>query len=325
MINEYYVYKRWENLDQILKSNTSYTNKNYRIEALSVTKNKIFISNNIEGKRQVLIEFHREELKDYSPIQINGLSISILENPLISINNIYLTIALIDLGLDEAFLAFTTSIVIRIQDSQSDYETIEKIERIFKEYLDFFTRKTEKCLSEIQEQGLFAELSELFTQVKSIGDSAVMYWEGPTKGRRDFVLDCKEVEIKSIIKINDKTVTITSENQLEPLDLPLYLHLYTLEKVNNGKTIIDLVNQIFTDLMTISSKKALLGKLFLLGVDIDTYISDNRYRVVEIISYNIDDNFPRIKKADIPAEVFDVKYKLDLKLIKGELIFDEKK
>jgi|GEM_PF-6078398 len=322
MIDEYYVYKRWESLDQKLKEGNFYLNRNHRIEALLISKNSIFISNNIDGNRQIYIEFNPIDLRDYLPLQINGLSISIIEKLDLSVNSIYLVISLTDLSLDEAFLAFTTSIVLRIQDSISSLDTIMKIEKIFKAYLDFFSKKTSEVLTDIQEQGLFAELYELNNQMQLKSDDIVMNWEGPSMGRRDFVFDDYEIEIKSSIKLNDRTIMITSENQLEPLILPVYLHFYALEKINNGETIIDLSQSIMAKLTNINLKRIFIGKLFSLGIDIQTYIPHNRYRVVKIISYLIDENFPRIKKAHIPTEVFDIRYKLDLKSIKGDPIFD---
>jgi hypothetical protein len=308
-------------LRDILNIDERYQDNRYRTEALSFDwNNTVFLADNINGEKRVFIEFDKAEIMGYLPIQVNGLDIKVSENNQISNSMLYLCIALADLQLEEAFLAFTSSIVLTIQKSTSNLETIKIIEEIIKRYTDFFSRKSTYSLSEIQEQGLFAELFELSNLINIYGEKAIKSWEGPEKRRRDFIFNDFEIEVKSTMKLSDTVTTVTSIKQLEPFDMPLYLHLHALEKSNTGIQIIDIIDRIIEKISSIQYKKMFLGKLFLLGIDKDTYEPKQSYRVVSSTKYVVDDSFPRIKSENIPVEVFEIKYKIDLKSIKGEML-----
>lgn len=319
MINEFYIYSRWEKLGQKIEEDIKYSDNRYRLEALPFEwNNPVFLSDNIKGNKSIYIEFHEDEIKDYVPLQINGLDIKVTANNQISSNMLYLNIALHDIVLEPAFLAFTSSIITNIQLCTSSLDSINTIENIIKKYTDFFSKKNINKITSIKEQGLFAELYELSYQIDKRGEECVKSWEGPEKRRRDFVFEDCDIEIKSTSKINDMTVTITSENQLEPSTNILYLHVYVLEKANTGFTIVDIINEIIVKLVSIHYQKMFIGKLFLLGIDPLTYETESKYKIVRITSYEVNESFPRVKKLHIPNEVFEITYKLDLKSIKGE-------
>jgi hypothetical protein len=190
MINEFYIYSRWEKLGQKIEEDIKYSDNRYRLEALPFEwNNPVFLSDNIKGNKSIYIEFHEDEIKDYVPLQINGLDIKVTANNQISSNMLYLNIALHDIVLEPAFLAFTSSIITNIQLCTSSLDSINTIENIIKKYTDFFSKKNINKITSIKEQGLFAELYELSYQIDKRGEECVKSWEGPEKRRRDFVFE----------------------------------------------------------------------------------------------------------------------------------------
>ena len=109
--------------------------------------------------------------------------------------------------------------------------------------------------------------------------------------------------------MKEKKITVTGENQLEPTDIPLYLHVYSLEKITEGATVKTLYDSIIKQVLDVTYKKIFIGKLILIGVDAKTYNPLNAYRVIDIMRYVVDETFPRINSKNIPDEVYDVKYK----------------
>ena len=171
----------------MIKEDDTYEHDKYRIEALSyVAYNHMFLANNRAGYKQFYIEFAKGVLDNYKPLQINGLNVSIIKNSNLSEDKEYLSISLVDLKLEEAFLAFITSIAIRLHDAHDDFTSINVIENVFKMYLNFFDMRNETTLSEIQEQGLFAELYELYNQINEKRESVITSWEGPEKTEKRF-------------------------------------------------------------------------------------------------------------------------------------------
>ena len=76
----------------------------------------------------------------------------------------------------------------------------------------------------------------------------IKYWEGIYKNKHDFVYENNAVEIKTTKNQSRLDIKISNENQLLSMNNEkLELVVYKLDKVEAGKSIYDLANEIFSN------------------------------------------------------------------------------
>ena len=124
-------------------------------------QNNIFISNNCNGERSFLIEFSREWLQGYTPQKVNGLLVSVHDNPKLTPGKLYLEVKNSNKENDNAYIAFSVVFFNALDQTSSDAEALEAYEETVNTYHDFF--KYRKELSKEEEQGIIAELLFLKT------------------------------------------------------------------------------------------------------------------------------------------------------------------
>lgn len=165
-------------------------------------------------------------------------------------------------------------------------------------------------------KGMVGELSFLKRLAKQIGwIDAVESWMGPEGTDRDFVVDEKWYEIKTISTGKDK-VTISSLNQLE-VDKIGNLVIYHVDKTSetdaSAVSIVQLVNGIRTELKDLPiQQQKFESKLILLG-----YLNRESYEKIffsmgETFYYIVDNSFPRLVTSCVPSEVVSAKYELSI-------------
>ena len=86
-----------------------------------------------------------------------------------------------------------------------------------------------------------------------------------------------------------------------------------LEKNPNGNIdVVTCANEVLSLLNNVQYNKIFVCKLLQCGVNIKNYSSNNKYTCIYKREYIIDNDFPCLKKTNIPNVVFDVKYKINL-------------
>lgn len=202
---------------------------------------------------------------------------------------------------------------IRTEDNPNDYvrilrETIEK-------WREFFKSPAQKVLSDKQIIGLFGELSFLRQAMEAGIDFAPDFWNGPLRAPQDFQGSRTAVEIKAISSFSIKTVHISNEAQLDNSRYDqLFLSVYRIEKNNErGMTLPELVEQTATAMIP-ARRNRFYAKLTCAGYDREKAgeLYTNGYRILENISYSVEDDFPRITKGILPVGISEVEYTLDL-------------
>jgi Putative PD-(D/E)XK family member, (DUF4420) len=171
-------------------------------------------------------------------------------------------------------------------------------------------------LSISAQKGLFGELHVLQRLTSKIGiERAIHAWKGPEGGIRDFDLGGAAIEVKTTAGRGLLTVRISSEHQLEnALVNPLLLWCNAIEKIVNGKSLNDVVEEV-RDLLSGYEELCDLYQIKLLAVG---YSTSDRHRytssflVREEFIYRIEQDFPRIVSSDLMDCVFNVTYSVDL-------------
>lgn len=306
-------FKKWIELDEKVYENLN--NDSITIYLKANCYNNVFITNDKNNHRMFMIEFHNKSLNGYKPIFINGINIFIDNNTKIDPNKKYLIFENTNPKMDDAFIAFSISVIGDLKKCDSDTETLFQIEKILKDYKNFFSFK--KNMKKMEEQGLVAELDYLNKLIDKFNDNAVNAWNGCEKNKHDFIFDDnKAIEIKSTLNEEQSIVSISNENQLEVGKLEeLKLKLYVFNENDNGKTVDYYINKIYNKLASFQSKKTFMSKIYMHKIDPYTYKGKYKFDIEVIKSYTVNDSFPRIDKSNISFEVYDVKYKLNLSSI----------
>ncbi len=207
----------------------------------------------------------------------------------------------------DIFMAFSASLYEKAI-SKNNENIINLIKETMNDYIDYF-KGNKKGLSEIEQQGLFGELTFINENVES-NKEIINNWEGIFKNKHDFVFKDYSVEIKTTRNQTELDIKISNENQLDNSYVKeLELVVYRLEKVNVGKTLYDL----YQELVNKIDKKYLIefkAKLIKAGFDINEMDNLERFRLVERYDFIVNDSFPKITKKELITGVHDVKYSI---------------
>ena len=198
----------------------------------------------------------------------------------------------------------------------------ESIQLFFEELnlaKDFFEDEgAPKKLKQESQIGLFGEiyiLSKLITKKLSIKDS-LLSWTGPFK-KHDFTTDKILLETKTTIT-SSKKINTSSTNQISPtFKKNLYLTFVQLSKVSSGLTLAQIIDEFYEKL---KEESDILANEFMLKLAKVKYFYlhkseyDQKYLIDKTNYFEVRDDFPYIKKVEIPDELSDlsITYKIDL-------------
>ncbi len=174
-------------------------------------------------------------------------------------------------------------------------------------------------LSVFEQQGLYGELNFLLKLLQHNEDkySVINSWVGVDKEVRDFQYNNWAVEVKTSSGNNHQKVQISNERQLDDTHVGR-LHLYHLSveaSKGNGENLNDKVTILREYLIDTPSALSLFNNRLLeagyLDAHADMY-TERCYVKRDENYYEVKDDFPRIKEADIKNGIGDVKYTLIL-------------
>lgn len=173
-------------------------------------------------------------------------------------------------------------------------------------------------LSADQQRGLFGELCALRdVLIPALGRGhGIESWTGPRGAPQDFRGAAWAVEVKTVLAPMS-TVHITNEAQLDEsgLDSLMLLAVQLAESKTSGNSLPDLISVLRAMAADDPiASEALNDRLFLAGYlddHADRYRTE-RWRQVAMLFFDVRDNFPRIRKANLPPGVRAVRYQLDL-------------
>ena len=220
-------------------------------------------------------------------------------------------------------MAFSASLAAGIKKSADYHETIAIFENTIDKYRKYFAGFS-SSLSEAEEQGLCGELLFLRKLISEYGSKAVKWWLGPDKNKRDFVLEDFSAEVKTTLGQKETVITVANENQLDNSGTArLILVVYVLEKNACGNVCVSgLIREISGMLTDVGDYQLFFRKLENAGIKQGVYTDKNIYTVQNSVKYLVNNNFPCIRKKDLPDQIFDVKYRLNLSTLSRFIIKD---
>jgi len=202
----------------------------------------------------------------------------------------------------------------------------------FYKWVEFFDDKQIKKLTPEEIQGLFGELFVLNDRLRVTDNlnvnSVLESWRGPYGNTNDFVLDKKNIEVKT--KQESKSfVKISSEYQLD-IEFNKGLELLVISLVNDiseGESIFDLLSKIILLVRHNHGDLAILYQaLNQKGLSIDSIkeYNNHRFTVKKTALYDCTLNdFPKLSYSNIPKEITKLKFNLRISTL-TEFLIEEK-
>lgn len=200
-------------------------------------------------------------------------------------------------------------------DGASEPLLVKTLMQRVRAWQDFMSRSSMEGLSNEEEIGLVGEL-QLLRELLQSGMSpavAVNAWQGPLDGVHDFLSSTLAIEVKATLASGGFRVRISS---LEQLDCLVFenVHLFAVRLVldEKGMTLPQYISSVYglvgpTDIPGLESR--LLAAGFRFGTE-DFYT--RRFSIVERLMFNVGPDFPKLSRANVPAQVLEAKYVLDL-------------
>lgn len=146
-------------------------------------------------------------------------------------------------------------------------------------------------------------------------DDVLQAWQGPDGADRDYVLNERWFEIKSIATGKDK-VTISSLNQLEASSRGFLVIINVDESSKTDSEACSVAEEVKRMREVLKdapeATKLFEEKLISLGYIDKTAYEDIFFRVGDANYYQVDDGFPRLITDNVPLEIVAVRYDLSL-------------
>ncbi|MDY0264239.1 MAG: PD-(D/E)XK motif protein [Sulfurospirillum cavolei] len=201
------------------------------------------------------------------------------------------------------------------KESNKNY-LIEIIEQRITKWHQFLKLKGRHEFGIEVQMGLFGELQCMldFVIPQEGIKNAIFSWVGPDFDKQDFLLSKKVLEVKTYKTSKAPIVTISSAYQLYSEEKPLFLIAYGISPSENGKTIVELINDIKQYLKEIDYEIYNLFETKLLEYGYFSSESQELYSFLidSIHAYDIKSEFPKITPIQLHNDILQVKYKIDL-------------
>lgn len=302
--------KKW-----LLISNEPISNgyKSLRLPAECISE--VFLGVGPKGQRCLMLFLPKSHRVDFKAIEKEKISIGLDRR------TNFLVLSLRDSGYFDLFNDLVTSLYNGIKDiAEVDvYATV--FIQTFNKWSAFFEDEDSGRLAESTVKGLFGELQVLNDLLKESNSSKVNgvldSWKGPYDTGHDFVLDNKNIEVKT--KSHTKPdVSISSETQLQGVYGKGHelLVLSVEQDLVNGCSIKDIFFQVKELAVGMGGDTAILVQAIrqkgLTQKNIHEY--DNfRFRLHREEVYNcLKEGFPRLIRTEIDEPITNVKYDLNL-------------
>ena len=235
-----------------------------------------------------------------------------------------LNIYLLDNDLKDIFSLFIQNVLEDIFDCVTENEALTKTLNVIAKWKKLFDKINFNGLNSEQQKGLIGELlfvNYLLCNEKSTAN-ILNAWTGSDFEDKDFTFGSVGIEVKFTSSKTPK-VTISSERQLDTQNIDkLFLLLYTAEEVKeNGFSLNSLIEQIRQKITNADELKLFNENLMLIGYfEEDKSHYGKMYSLKKTFAFDVNSEFPKIVKSQIPLSIYDVKYSIELSAIENFIV-----
>lgn len=217
----------------------------------------------------------------------------------------------------QIFLTLCVDLVKTTQKHESDEKMIDAVEDRLKRWQQLLKQNLTEEITLEKQMGLFSELICLKDIIMPKIDTiqAITSWVGPDFDKQDFLLEEAIIEIKSYRTSKGSTVQISSANQLVSDKEPLFLISFALTTTENGMSVKDISDIIFSKLEhePIEAKQIFESKLIEYGYAPEVNKSPLLKFIIDKQNiYEVSTSFPKITPKQISNQISSVKYSIDL-------------
>jgi hypothetical protein len=282
-------------------------------------------TNHITGQHLFILSVSKSvEIPELKNFHFRGVEIFPIETD----SSFELNIYLLDNDLKDIFSLFIQNVLEDIFDCATENEALTKTLNVIAKWKKLFDKINFNGLNSEHQKGLIGELlfiNYLLDNGKTV-TNILNVWTGGNFEDKDFTFGSTGIEIKFTSSKTPK-VTISSERQLDTQNLnDLFLILYTAEEVkDNGFSLNSLVEQIRQKISTNADElKRFNESLMLTG-----YFEDDKshygrmYSLKKTFPFEVNSDFPKIIKSQIPLSIYDVQYSIELSAIEKFIVIVE--
>ncbi|MDF2855806.1 MAG: hypothetical protein K0Q87_1657 [Neobacillus sp.] len=215
----------------------------------------------------------------------------------------------------QVFYSFCSDLVNAVDGITDEKKALVYLKNRFHIWKSLF-KKSSTVISAEQIKGLYGELYFLDTILAGkygIND-AIRSWSGTDGMAKDFSKDLNWFEIKSV-SVSSVSVKISSVSQLSS-EVPGHLIIIKLESMSqmfaNGKSSIgEMFQSILKKIDMDEMRELFLSKIQTYGISLTDDCCSEKFNVVSLHSYLVDNEFPRLLEGDIKyKEICKVSYEL---------------
>lgn len=179
------------------------------------------------------------------------------------------------------------------------------------------SRSAQVEMSPPEVRGLIGELIVMLHLAENSGiRSAISAWVAPDEHPQDFALSDRLIEVKARLSGSRQQVQISSLEQLDQADVPIFLVILELapESGDLGMSLAKLVADVRTiaDSVGADCRDTLDGQLLRRGyIDLDLY-GEDKYLVSGERAFRVRDDFPKILRSRTDLRIRQATYVLDI-------------
>lgn len=258
------------------------------------------------------------QLRSEHALGLNDLRLDLRPDPL-NPGRQLLLLALLDPTLSDPFGLVCEDLLEQVAGVAGQEQLLQAVFQRLETWKALFVGRSSEGLSRESRQGLFGELTFLQKLLEHglPAASCVRCWSGPSGAVHDFQLQGQAVEIKTSAAANPQHFHISNERQLDEGTLTnLYIGFFSLSVTpDHGQTLNQLIDSI-TGLLNTSPAAQRQFRLRLYEVG---YFPHQRqlydqpgYQVQREEYFRVTSGFPRLREADIPPGVGEVRYTVAL-------------
>ncbi|NIY74876.1 PD-(D/E)XK motif protein [Thalassospira sp. HF15] len=192
--------------------------------------------------------------------------------------------------------------------------TLQELHR----WQEMLKQRYDKRLSRSERIGLVGELLFLRDElVPRMGlGAALLAWTGHEGHEQDFVISSAIFEVKTQVVTADRMISISSEDQLDPVQGQIFLCNQGISPVPSSASNACTLNSIAKELIKLgeaaggAASDLLAIGLLEAGYEPHEEYDDEVWMLVDRALYKIRDNFPRIERAELRHGVEQVRYRI---------------
>jgi hypothetical protein len=217
----------------------------------------------------------------------------------------------------DIFYRLCLSIVRAATEAETEGQAVLAVLNHLDRWRDFLSNARRRLLSPDEIRGLFAELTMIRTFVQDYSlarDDVVTAWQGPLRKPQDFEFPQVAVEVKAFGGTKGNSVQISSEQQLQATNVPLYLVAVELFNGDGDPARISLngLAKEVEGLLGDSAARTFRDRLAIAG-----YAELPDYDLIEFVTgrletYYAANDFPAIRSSELRNGISQVRYELDL-------------